>query len=119
MAFIGATPSSTFVTVNYSGTDKKTFTSDFLKSNTHDTVTGSVASNTGGDLYIQQSPDGVNWDISNQSNSGPYTHNADESIGFAEPLILPYWRVKFVCAANTAPTTLRLHARTSDFGVKY
>ena len=119
MAFIGASPSSTFTSVDYSGTTKKTFVSDFLKTDTHDLITGSVSSDTGGSLYIEQSPDGVNWDISNFTKAAAYAHSTGGAVGFSEAIILPYWRVKFVCTADTKPTTLRLHARTSDAGVKY
>jgi hypothetical protein len=115
MAFIGATPSSTFTSVS----SRQTFVSDFLRTEAHDSITGSVLSNTGGDLYIEQSPDGTNWDISNYTNAAAYTHTANNSVGFSEAIILPYWRVKFVCSGNTVPTTLRLHARTSDIGAKY
>jgi hypothetical protein len=119
MAFIGASPSSTFA----SGT----FTSDFLRSDTHDFVTGSIYSNEAGSLYIQQSPDGINWDVQNYTASGntnaaiaiSASTNPTTGKGFAEQIILPYWRVKFTATSGTAPTTLRLHARTSDSGVKY
>jgi hypothetical protein len=115
MAFIGASPSSTFA----SGV----FTSDFLRSDTHDYVTGSIYSNEAGSLYIQQSPDGINWDIQNYTAStntnAAIAVSATTGKGFAEQIILPYWRVKFTATSGTAPTTLRLHARTSDPGVKY
>mgnify|MGYP003349153355 CR=1 FL=1 len=120
MAFIGASPDSTFV----SGV----FTSDPLRSLTHDLVTGSVFSNEAGKISIEQSPDGVNWDIKNYSyskNSAYDANNIDHAVssnagtGFVEQIILPYWRVKFTATSGTAPTTFRLHARTSDASVKY
>jgi hypothetical protein len=115
MAFIGASPTSNFV----SGV----FTSDYLKSDTHDYITGSIYSNESGNLYIEQSPDGTNWDIKNYTTST--NTNAAIAItngtakGFVEQIILPFWRVRFTTTSTNTPTTLRLHARTSDASVKY
>jgi hypothetical protein len=115
MAFIGASPSSTFA----SGV----FTSDFLRSETHDFITGSIISNEAGSLYIEQSPDGTNWDIKNYTAStnsnAAIAITANTAKAFAEQIVLPFWRVRFATTSTNAPTTLRLHARTSDASVKY
>jgi len=129
MAFLGADTSADF-----GGTD--TFTSRWLKTETHDLITGSIISNVGGSFYIDQSQDGINWGISTTATpiaSGAITNysassntNAAISItanvakGFAEQIILPYWRIRFVRGSGTGtPTTFSIHARTADSGVKY
>jgi hypothetical protein len=120
--FIGANTSSTFV----SGT----FTSDALKSDTHDLITGCIITSAAGSFYVDQSADGVNWDPTANAAVTNYTastnSNAANAIsantakGFAEQIILPYWRIRFVRTSGTgAPSTFKIHARTSDSGVKY
>lgn len=103
-----------------------TLTTDALKVETHDKFTGTVF-NTGaaGNLYIQQSSDGKNWDyVSSAVTTGSATIDnrygtlAGFSNKFSEEVIAPYIRLKFVYA-TTLPTVFRLNARTSDSGVKY
>lgn len=128
MAFIGASPSSTFV-----GTPG-VFTSDFLRSDTRDYITGSVFSSAGGEFYVEQSPDGVNWNpttsgavlnftannVSGGTPNAKYTISANISKGFSEQIILPFWRIRFVRDSGPgAPTSFQIHARTSNAGVKY
>lgn len=125
MAFIGANTSS-----NFNGT--ATFTSDYLRSDTHDYVTGSVFSSSAGSFYLEQSPDGVNWDptasgaVLNYSANVGGTANAAIAIsanvskGFSEQIILPFWRIRFVRSSGTGtPTSFQITTRTSDASVKY
>jgi len=127
MAFIGANTSS-----NFNGTS--TFTSDSLRSETHDYITGSVFSSSAGNFYLEQSPDGTNWDptasgavlnFTANNTSGGTLHaaiavSANISKPFVEQLVLPYWRIRFVRSSGTGtPTSFQITTRTSDSGVKY
>jgi|GEM_PF-6322394 len=147
---VGNTPSSssaywstgstayTFVDITNSGS--RTITTDFIKTDTHDKLNGTVfnygvstsSGNNAGTLYIQQSPDGKNWDYqstvatANTSNSGvidtPTGTVTGFSAKFTEEIVSPYIRLKFVLGGTTDvlwPTIFRLNARTSDAGVKY
>lgn len=125
MAFIGTT--------NVEDIVEGTYASDYLNTWTHDSLTGSVICDASGDLYIEQSPDGENWDVVNYSynmyianvsgntaaisSNTPIAVTADSAWSFVEQLILPYVRVRFVTEGS--PTVFRLHARTTDSGVKY
>jgi len=121
MAFIGTSNVDQF---DGSGV----YATDFLKTLTHDRLTGSVYSNEAGDFYIDQSPDGIHWDITNFTASintnaaiavTGGTGNDLEGLGFDEKIILPFIRIRFVTTSEDDPTVFRLHARTSDSGVKY
>jgi hypothetical protein len=125
MAFLGADTTSDF-----GGTS--TFTSRWLKTETHDLITGSVFSSSAGSFYLEQSPDGTNWDptasgavLNYTANSGGTANaaiaiTASVSKGFAEQVILPYWRIRFVRTSGTGtPASFQITARTSDSGVKY
>lgn len=125
MAFIGANTSS-----NFNGT--ATFTSDYLRTDTHDYITGSVFSSSAGSFYLEQSPDGTNWDPTASGAVLNYTANAggtanaaiaisaNVSKGFVEQIILPFWRIRFVRTSGTgAPTSFQITTRTSDASVKY
>jgi len=147
---VGNTPSSssaywstgstayTFVDITNNGS--RTITTDFIKTDTHDKLNGTVfnygvstsSGNNAGTLYIQQSPDGKNWDYqstvvtANTSNSGvidtPTGTVTGFSAKFTEEIVSPYIRFKFVLGGTTDvlwPTIFRLNARTSDASVKY
>jgi len=127
MAFLGANTSS-----NFNGTD--TFTSDYLRTDTRDYITGSVFSSEAGSFFVEQSPDGVNWNattsgavrnftannVSGGTLNAGYSITANVSRGFYEQIILPFWRIRFVRTSGTGtPTSFQIHARTSNAGVKY
>lgn len=57
----------------------------------HDTVDGSVYADKAGKIYIEQSQDGSHWDI-----SASYEIEEEDGKGFSEPLVLPYWRIRYV-----------------------
>jgi hypothetical protein len=126
MAFIGANTSSTFVG------NPGVFTSDYLRTDTHDYITGSVFSSSAGSFYLEQSPDGINWDPTTSGAVLNYTANlggtanaaiaitANVSKGFVEQIILPFWRIRFAkTSASGAPASFQITTRTSDASVKY
>jgi hypothetical protein len=109
------------------------FTSQILPTLTHDYLTGSVYSDEAGSLYVEQSMDRENWDVVNYSTNILFANvdsdltkiNSNDPItvtthfAFNEQLILPWVRIRFETTSESDPTTFRLHARTSDSGVKY
>lgn len=127
MAFLGGQPTD----FNGDGV----FVSNILPTLTHDKLVGSVFSNEAGNFYIEQSFDRENWDIVNHTarnflanttgdetyinDNEPSTVTANNGSAFAEDLLLPYVRIRFVTTSGDDPTTFRLHARTSDASVKY
>jgi len=134
MAYLGATQDSLGIFVD--GTSG-TYTSDFIRTETHDYITGSIFSSIAGTLFIEQSPDvlaATPWDPTASGAVLNYTANnvsggtlhaaiavsANVSKPFVEQLILPHVRIRFVRTSLTGvPATFRLHGRTSDSGVKY
>lgn len=127
MAFLGADTSADFGGTN-------TFTSRYLRTETHDLLTGSVFSNVAGSFYLEQSPDGVNWDpttsgavhnysannVSNGTLHAAISVTANKAQPFVEQVILPYWRIRFVRTTGTGtPTSFQINARTANSGVKY
>lgn len=127
MAFLGGQPSD----FDSNGV----FVSGILPTLTHDKLVGAVCSSEAGSLYIEQSMDRENWDIVNHTarnflanttgdetyinDNQPSTITADNAAAFAEDLLLPWIRIRFVTDSESAPETFRLHARTSDASVKY
>ena len=99
-----------------------TLTTDPLLTLTNDRFTGSVyaysSGGAGGKLYVDQSPDGTNWDISNFTKGGDYTVADSTATGFSEEIILPYVRLRYVATTNV-PTTFRLFGRSANAGTKY
>lgn len=75
-----------------------------------DNISGMVFADQAGTVYIEQSADGVNWDI---STSYPVTANNGK--GFNEPLYGPYVRIRYVNGA-TAQGTFRLYSRFTSAG---
>ena len=109
-----------------------TLITQYLSTDTHDRLTGSVfhidaTSTTAAKLYVQQSGDGVAWDLSTEYTTATVTGGADQTTGapltgfgikFTEEILLPYIRLKFVCGTNR-PDTIRLFGRTANASVKY
>lgn len=73
-------------------------------------ITGSVFSDVAGILYIEQSLDRINWDVSTS-----YPISAGNGSGFTEPVVGTYFRVKYVNGA-TPQATFRLFGRTFQSG---
>lgn len=91
--------------------DGESYTGPTRLTERHDQVAGSVFSDTDGALYIEQSSDGTNWDISTS-----YAVTADDGKGFAEDLLLPFWRVRFTNDSGGNATEFRLVAHTIAAG---
>lgn len=88
-----------------------TWISRSLYTNTDDSLTGSVFADQAGTLYIEQSADGTNWDVSTS-----YAIVASTGRGFQEVILLPIIRVRYTNGA-TPQTTFRLYARMSASGL--
>lgn len=87
-----------------------TYTTGTLVTDRADQITGTVFSNQGGTLFIDQSADGTNWDVSRQivvvANTGQ---------GFKEDLYGGYVRLRYT-NGGTAQGTFRLHSRFASAG---
>lgn len=81
-----------------------------MQAGREDYVVGMVFADQAGTLFIEQSMDGVNWDISTS-----YSVVANDGKGFKEDVFGPYVRVRFLNGA-TPQTAFRLTARFSSAG---
>lgn len=68
-----------------------TYTSQVVLSDRADYISGAVFADQTGTVYIEQSGDGENWDISTD-----YTVDISTGKNFSEALLLPFIRVRFV-----------------------
>jgi len=75
-----------------------------------DYVSGMIFSDQDGTIFIEQSGDGTNWDI---STSYPIT--ANDGKGFSEPLFGPYVRIRFLNGAADQGA-FRLFAKYTSAG---
>jgi hypothetical protein len=66
-------------------------------------ICGSVYADQPGTLYVEQSPDGTNWDVVDS-----YSVSAGVGLKFSVEKVLPYARVRYVNGA-TAQTVFRLY----------
>jgi len=66
-------------------------------------VTGSVYADQAGTLYVEQSPDGTNWDVVDS-----FSVSAGSGFGFTVEKVCPYVRVRYV-NGTTSQTTFRLY----------
>jgi hypothetical protein len=66
-------------------------------------INGSVFADQSGTLYIEQSPDGTNWDVSTE-----YIVPTGDGRGFSEEILLPYTRVRYL-NGGTAQMVFRLY----------
>jgi len=76
----------------------------------HDSITGAVFADKGGTLHIEQSADGVHWDV-----SADYEIESKDGKGFTEELVLPYWRLRYVNGSE-AQEEFRISATTQAGG---
>lgn len=72
-------------------------------------ITGTVFSNTNGTLYIEQSGDGTDFDVSSS-----YEITGGTGEGFDLPLLLPHFRIRFHNLSSSAQTTFRIFAEARD-----
>lgn len=84
-------------------TSNASWTSATFASDTFTICEGSVFTDKAGVLFIEQSSDQNNWDISSD-----YTIPVNDGKGFTEDLILPYTRVRYI-NGGTAQTVFRLY----------
>lgn len=85
------------------------FTSQVVHTERNDFISGVVFTDQTGELFIEQSGDGENWDkrtsVSVTAASGP-----GEGVSFNEALILPYVRLRFVNGgSNQGAFRIRSH----------
>lgn len=81
-----------------------------MQAGREDYVVGMVFADQIGDIFIEQSMDGTNWDISTT-----YAVTANNGKGFKEDVFAPYVRIRYVNGA-TPQTAFRLTARFSSAG---
>lgn len=82
-----------------------------LQTGREDHVVGMVFADQAGNIFIEQSMDGTNWDLSTT-----YAIAANDGKGFSEALYAPYVRVRYVNGA-TPQTAFRITARLSSAGI--
>ncbi len=83
-----------------------TFTSASFDVSSAKFIVGSVYADVDGTLYIEQSPDGTNWDV-----SSAFSVTGGTGIGFSVEVVAPYARVRYTNGA-TAQSSFRLYAYT-------
>jgi len=82
----------------------ETFTSDVFNGSGYARVVGTVFADVEGTLYVEQSPDGTNWDVVEDITVG-----AGEKKGYTIEIVAPYIRVRYVNGPNPQ-TQFRLYA---------
>jgi hypothetical protein len=87
-----------------------TYTSGTLVTDRADNISGSVFADQTGTIFIEQSHDGQNWDISTE-----YPISASDGKGFSEALYAPYVRIRYVNGA-AAQGAFRLYTRFTSAG---
>lgn len=81
-----------------------------MNASREDWVVGMVFADQTGTIFIEQSMDGTNWDLSTN-----YTIAANDGKGFKEDVFAPYVRIRYVNDA-TPQGAFRLTARFSSAG---
>ena len=81
-----------------------TYTSAAMVGDGYRRITGSVTANVAGTLYVEQSPNGVNWDV---SDSIPVAAGASK--GFCVEVCCPSLRIRYVNGVNPQ-AVFRLHS---------
>jgi hypothetical protein len=90
----------------------QSWNSGVLHAGTHERITGLVFADQVGTLYIEQSSDGQNWDLSTD-----YAVTASDGKGFSEELVAPYARVRFV-NGGTDQGAFRISIKTTAAGTR-
>lgn len=86
------------------------YTSPVINTDRADNIVGIVFSNVAGTLAIQQSADGVNWDLSEDVAVA-----GGAGVGFSKPIYGSQIRLRYTNGAG-AQGSFRLHARFSSAG---
>jgi hypothetical protein len=84
-----------------------TYVSGTLLPDLSERINGSVFADQIGTLYVEESPDNVNWDVSKS-----FSVVAGTGQGFSEIVLLPYLRLRYV-NGGTAQGSLRIFSRMS------
>lgn len=82
-----------------------TFTSGTLHTHSAEEIRGMVFANQAGNLFIEQSSDGTNWDVSTST-----AVVANTGAGFVQPIYGNYARIRYV-NGGVAQTIFRLSAK--------
>lgn len=72
-------------------------------------ITGTVFSNTNGTLFIEQSGDGTDFDVSSS-----YEITGGNGEGFDIPLLSPHFRIRFHNSSVSAQSNFRIFAEARD-----
>src|SRR5690349_2828147 len=72
-------------------TSGSTYTSPTFNTDRYSEIDGAVFADQTGTLFIEQSGDGTNWDVSTS-----YSITASDGKGFSEQIVLPFFRVRYV-----------------------
>jgi len=86
------------------------WTSNTLSADRADNITGLVFADPGGTLYVEQSADGTNWDLSEDVAVA-----AGDGQGFSKAIVAPFIRLRYV-NGGTNQTAFRIAARFSSAG---
>ena len=90
----------------------KTLTTQSISVKNADAVRGAVYSNQAGKVYIDQSSNNIDWDVTNYSAGADISVSASTGKGFKEDLLLNHVRLRYTYSGSTVPTTFRLLAKT-------
>lgn len=91
-------------------TGNTTYTSGAINADRIDSLTGYVRTDQAGNIYIEQTFDGTNWDISDT-----YPVVAGTSKTFTISLLAPLVRIRYVNSGSTQ-TYFRLYAKGASAG---
>lgn len=75
-----------------------------------DRITGAVFADQIGTIFLEQSGDEINWDVSTS-----YAVPASDGKGFSEEILLPFVRIRYV-NGGTPQTIFRLFIRITSAG---
>lgn len=84
----------------------QTYASRWVNADIYSQISGSVFTDQGATLFIEQSGDANHADV-----SASYTVTASSGEGYLENLVLPYVRLRLTNTAGSNQTVLRLYNR--------
>ena len=93
--------------------DTEIWVSGTNQSDTYDTITGIIKASHSGILFIEQSSDGTNWDVSTSN-----TFAAGVGEGVSETIYAPLWRVRIENNSGSDQTYLRASFRSAASGTR-
>lgn len=72
-------------------------------------ISGTVFADRPGTIFIEQSGDGSNWDV-----SASYSVASSQGSGFEEDVVAPFFRVRFTNTSSSNQTVFRLYGFLQD-----